>query len=178
MISAQASVRHPSLRRIMGQPSNVRRYAEREGVVQQCGDTAAIAPTTTPGVWRAFATIGLVVAITQIGFFLTSAALPLYLRDLGAPEGRIGLEVGSGNLAALFVMLALGPALNRRGPRPFITLGAALYLVAALAMIALPAEGPVTLFRVLQGTVPLSSCRAPPRSLPASCPTALRRPSG
>lgn len=119
--------------------------------MQQRGDTAAIVPTTPPGVWRAFATIGLVVAITQIGFFLTSAALPLYLRDLGAPEGRIGLEVGSGNLAALFVMLALGPALNRRGPRPFITLGAALYLVAALAMIALPAEGPVTLFRVLQG---------------------------
>ncbi len=123
----------------------------KRGSVRQGEDTAAIAPTTTPSVWRAFAFIGVVVAITQIGFFLTSAALPLYLRDLGAPEGRIGLEVGSGNLAALFIMLALGPALNRRGPRPFLALGAAIYFVAALAMFAVPTEGAVTLFRVLQG---------------------------
>src|SRR6185437_3160690 len=74
---------------------------------------------------RTFIVAGLVVALTQLGFFITSAALPLYLRDLGAAEGRIGLEVGAGNLAAVFVTFALGPALNRFGPRPFITLGAA-----------------------------------------------------
>jgi MFS family permease len=120
--------------------------------VRQQTDGTAIAPApTTAAVWRAFLLVGLVVAITQVGFFLTSAALPLYLRDLGAPDGRIGFEVGSGNLAALFVMLALGPALNRFGARPFLMIGAALYLIAALAMIAAPAELPVTLFRLLQG---------------------------
>ena len=80
------------------------------------GGKAAIAPAMPPDVWRSFALIGVVVAITQIGFFLTSAALPLYLRDLGAPAGRIGLEVGSGNLAALVVMLAPAPSL-RSAPR-------------------------------------------------------------
>src|SRR4051812_29188632 len=116
------------------------------------GSETTIAPAApASGIWRAFALVGGVVAITQVGFFLTSAALPLYLRDLGAPEGRIGFEVGSGNLAGVFVMLALGPALNRYGPRPFITLGGALYLFAALAMIAIPAELPVTLCRILQG---------------------------
>ncbi|MGI8856315.1 MAG: MFS transporter [Thermomicrobiales bacterium] len=100
---------------------------------------------------RTFIVAGLVVALTQLGFFITSAALPLYLRDLGAAEGRIGLEVGAGNLAAVFVTFMLGPALNRFGPRPFITMGAALYFIAALAMLAVPAEGPVTFLRILQG---------------------------
>lgn len=125
---------------------------EREGFVRQPGaETTVVQAEITAGVWRAFALVGVVVAITQIGFFLTSAALPLYLHDLGAPEGRIGFEVGAGNLAGLFVMLALGPALNHFGPRPFITFGAALYFIAALAMIALPAEIPVTICRILQG---------------------------
>ncbi len=100
---------------------------------------------------RTFIVAGLVVALTQLGFFITSAALPLYLRDLGAAEGRIGLEVGAGNLVAVFITFALGPALNRFGPRPFIILGGVLYLTAALAMLAIRAEVPVTLFRVLQG---------------------------
>lgn len=103
------------------------------------------------GAWHSFAVAGLAVVLTQVGFSLTLAALPLYLRDLGAARGRIGLEVGSGSLAAVLGMLALGPALNRRGPRPFLALGAALCLVAALAMLAVPTEGAVTLCRVLQG---------------------------
>lgn len=105
----------------------------------------------TAGERRTFVVAGLVVAITQLGFFITAAALPLYLRDLGAAEGRVGLEVGAGNLVGVFITFVLGPALNRFGPRPFITLGAALYFVAAIAMLAVRAEGPVTLFRVLQG---------------------------
>lgn len=112
------------------------------------------APTqigTTARDRRTFVVAGLVVAITQFGFYLTSATLPLYLRDLGAAEGRIGLEVGAGNLVGVCITFALGPALNRYGPRPFITLGAALYLAAALAMLTVRAEAPVTFFRVLQG---------------------------
>jgi len=103
------------------------------------------------GAWHTFAVAGLAVALTQVAFSLTFAALPLYLRDLGAARERIGLEVGSGSLAAVLVMLALGPALSRRGPRLFLALGAALYLATALAMLAVPAEGAVTFFRVLQG---------------------------
>ena len=121
-------------------------------MLQSGADIAARAAAPLSGQRRTFALAGLVVALAQLGFFLTSAALPLYLRDLGAPQGRIGLEVGAGNLAAVLVTFVLGPALDRRGARPFLALGAALYCIAALAMFLLPAEGSVTLFRVLQGT--------------------------
>src|SRR3954469_23547944 len=84
--------------------------------------------------WRVGVVAGAAVVFTQVGVSLTAAALPLYLLDLGASRGRIGLEVGAGSLAAVLGMLALGPALNRRGARPFLALGAALCLVSALAM--------------------------------------------
>jgi hypothetical protein len=44
--------------------------------------------------WRPFALVGAALTVTQLGFYLTSAALPLYLRDLGAAQSHIGLELG------------------------------------------------------------------------------------
>jgi MFS family permease len=119
-----------------------------EGEQSVAARTAVRAST---GARSVFAMAGLAVLLTQTGVSLTAAALPLYLRDLGAPSGRIGLEVGAGFLAGVLAMLALGPALNRRGPRPFLLLGGVLGLTSALAMLAVPSEGAVTGFRVLQG---------------------------
>jgi MFS family permease len=95
--------------------------------------------------------VGASLALTQIGFYLTAAALPLYLRDLGAAQGRIGLEVGLGNLAALIATIALGPAINRRGAQLFLRAGAVLYLAAAVGMLLVAHEGAVAAFRTLQG---------------------------
>lgn len=101
--------------------------------------------------WRTLSIVGIVLMVTQLGFFLTSAALPLYLHDLGAAESRIGLEVGLGNMTALLLTLVLGPAINRFGARVFLSLGASIYLVTSLAMLFVPHEAPVTFFRALQG---------------------------
>src|SRR5579884_1035748 len=101
--------------------------------------------------WRTFILVGVVLMVSQIGFYLTSAALPLYLHDLGAAQARIGLEVGVGNLTSLALTLVVGPFLNRYGSRLFLQIGAAAFLVAALGMLAFRDEWTVTAFRALQG---------------------------
>jgi MFS family permease len=101
--------------------------------------------------WSTFLLIGAVVVVSQLGYYLTAAALPLYLHDLGAAQGRIGTEVGLGNAASLLVTLALGPAINRYGARLFLRAGALFYLLAAVGMVAFEQEGPVTALRTLQG---------------------------
>lgn len=107
--------------------------------------------TLAPSRLGTFALVGVSLALTQMGYYLTTAALPLYLRDLGAAQSRIGPEVGLGFLAAVIVTLALGPAINRRGAQLFLRLGAILYLGAALGMLAAPQETAVTAFRTFQG---------------------------
>jgi MFS family permease len=89
--------------------------------------------------------------VTQLGYYLTASALPLYLRDLGAAQNRIGLEVGLGNFAGVLVTLALGPALNRYGARVFLRISAVLYVLAAAGMLIFREELPVAAFRTLQG---------------------------
>jgi len=101
--------------------------------------------------WRTFFVVGAVLIVTQLGFYLTAAALPLYLHDLGAAQDRIGLEVGLGNVTALMVTLVLGPALNRYGSRVFLIGGAGLYLVTGIGMLAIAHEAAVAGFRALQG---------------------------
>jgi len=43
--------------------------------------------------WLTFTLVGVVLAVTQMSYYLTAAALPLYLRDLGAAPSRIGLLI-------------------------------------------------------------------------------------
>ncbi len=103
------------------------------------------------GGWGAVLLLGSTLGVTQLSYYLTASALPLYLRDLGASAPRIGLEVGLGNIAGVVATLALGPALNRYGPRLFLGLSAFVYVVAACGMLFVHHEIPVTSFRVLQG---------------------------
>lgn len=101
--------------------------------------------------WRSLLLVGATLGITQLGYYLTASALPLYLRDLGAAQNRIGLEVGLGSIAGVLITLALGPALNRYGAHRFLRISAVLYLVAAAGMLVFHEELPVTAFRTLQG---------------------------
>ncbi|GAC1443447.1 MAG: hypothetical protein NVSMB52_01850 [Chloroflexota bacterium] len=109
-------------------------------------------PQAAPTVdWGRFVLVGSILGLTQLGFFLTAAALPLYLHDLGAPQGRIGLDIGLGNFAALAVTLVLGPAINRRGPETFLRVGGLLYVLTAVGMLLIGNELAVTIFRTFQG---------------------------
>jgi MFS family permease len=101
--------------------------------------------------WRSVVIVGFVLMLTQLGYYLTTAALPLYLRDLGTAQNRIGFEVGLGNMTAVVVTLLLGPALNRYGPRVFLSVGGVIYLVTALGMLAVAQVGTVAALRAAQG---------------------------
>jgi MFS family permease len=101
--------------------------------------------------WRVLLLVGATLGVTQLGYYLTASALPLYLRDVGAAQNRIGLEVGLGNIVGVVVTLALGPMLNRHGAHVFLRISALLYLLAAAGMLLFREELPVTAFRTLQG---------------------------
>ena len=103
------------------------------------------------GQWAGFVLLGLVCGIAQLSYYLPSAGLPLYLRDLGAAQSRIGFDVGLGSVATFAVTFALGPAINRYGAHRFVRFGGLLYLIAAVGMLAFPHELVVTAFRTLQG---------------------------
>ncbi|HEY8685734.1 MAG TPA: MFS transporter, partial [Chloroflexota bacterium] len=107
--------------------------------------------TTRGGEWRSLLLIGGILGVTQLGYYLTASALPLYLRDLGAAQDRIGFEVGLGNIVGVLIMLALGPALNRHGANLFLRSAALLYLLAAAGMLMFREELPVAALRGLQG---------------------------
>lgn len=113
-------------------------------------DEVSSRPTSRAS-WQAFVLVGVTLAVTQLAFYLTTAALPLYFRDIGAAQDRIGLEVGLGNLAGVVVTLLLGPAINRYGAERFFRLGAVCYVVSAAGMLLVPHEAAVTGFRVVQG---------------------------
>jgi len=111
----------------------------------------AATESTTDSDWRTFTLVGVALAVTQLEYYLAAAALPLYLRDLGAAPSRIGFEVGLGSIAGLALTFLVGPALNRYGADRFLRLGGLVYLVAAAGMLVLRHEVPVALFRALQG---------------------------
>jgi MFS family permease len=114
-------------------------------------DDQVLAPVASGRNWRALILVGGTLGVTQLGYYLTASALPLYLRDVGAAQNRIGLEVGLGNIAGVVVTLALGPMLNRYGAHVFLRLSAGLYLLAAAGMLLFREELAVTAFRTVQG---------------------------
>jgi MFS family permease len=93
----------------------------------------------------------LALAIAQVSVNLMTAALAIYLRALGAAPGRIGTEVTASSVVAVVCTLGTGPLINRWGAKRLLLAGVAGYLVAALGMLAVPAELSVTAFRALQG---------------------------
>jgi MFS family permease len=77
--------------------------------------------------------------------------LSLYLRSLGVPAARIGVEVGASSVLATVCTLGVGPVINRWGAKPLLQIGMGAYLLAALGLVAFPHEAAVTGFRALQG---------------------------
>src|SRR5215469_11129847 len=101
--------------------------------------------------WPGVAAVGTLVVIAQAGVYMIPVVLPLYLRRLGAAPVHIGFEVGASNLAAVAFTLFSGPLINRWGPPRLMLGGVVCYLLAALGMLLVPAEGMVVACRALQG---------------------------
>jgi MFS family permease len=101
--------------------------------------------------WALLIAVGLAIAIGQGSTTLIVAPLSLYLRALGAPADRIGLEVGASGVLATVCTLGVGPLINRWGPKPLLLMGMGAYLLAAVGMFAIPSEAAATCFRALQG---------------------------
>jgi MFS family permease len=113
-------------------------------------DTVAVATGAAPS-WRGVAAVGMLLVVAQAGVYLIPSALPLYLRHLGAAPAHIGVEVGASNLAVVAFTLLAGPLINRWGPSRLMFGGVVCYLLAALGMLLIPAEGSVAACRALQG---------------------------
>jgi MFS family permease len=67
-----------------------------------------------------------------LSFYLLLPTLPLYARDLGIPESRIGLIIGFFALSSMIVKPVAGWAADRYGRRPLMLVGAALFLASSL----------------------------------------------
>jgi MFS family permease len=124
------------------------------------GEEAVLAPPETASggeailasaSWGRFAAVAVALLFGQGSFYLMAAALPLYLRHLGAATARIGAEVGVSSLVATAGTLLIGPFINRWGPKRLLLAGMLCYLGAALGLLVLPTESAATACRALQG---------------------------
>jgi MFS family permease len=148
-----------------------------EGTLPPASPPSSSSPTASVASWGAFALIGFSIAIGQGSTALVTAALSLYLRQLGAPTDRIGLEVTMTGVVVTICTIAVGPFIGRIGAKRLLLTGMAAYLVAALGMLLFPSEAAVALFRALQGVgaglaLP-SALTLAPRIIPARQGTAL-----
>lgn len=78
----------------------------------------------------------LILLFGSVGAFFLSISmliptLPLYLESLGAGPVRVGVVIGIFSIGVLVVRPAVGKAVDERGRRPVLILGAALALVAS-----------------------------------------------
>ena len=71
-------------------------------------------------------------------FFFTSWMvfyyLPLYLNDLGLPDGRAGLLIGTFSLTTLFLVAFFGVLSDRFSPRKLLQLGISLFFVCLFGL--------------------------------------------
>lgn len=107
----------------------------------------------TPTLWTSnFLLITLGNAFFFCSLFFQTAALPLYLNQLGAGEFQIGLVIGLGSGVAIAARLFAGTAVDRLGQRKrFLLFGTLLFAIASLLMIPAAQVGHFFVLRFLQG---------------------------
>jgi PPP family 3-phenylpropionic acid transporter len=92
-------------------------------------------------------------SVLLIGFCNTAthAFLSLYLQDLGADDGQIGLAISVGSLSELPVMAFAPLVLRRWGARPLMVLAGALYAVRIVLLALAPSFGWALAAQLLHG---------------------------
>jgi MFS family permease len=98
-------------------------------------------------VWR----LGASSFLAQSAFTIYGATLPLYFAALGFEPWLIGLLIGAAGIAQLFGALAVGPGIDRFGPRVVLLGGAACHVVASLGYAAFTAVPMLSVLRLVQG---------------------------
>jgi MFS family permease len=100
---------------------------------------------------RHFALATLANSVFFLGMTI-SFVLPVQLEGLGASRAEIGHIIGSFGLTSLVAIPATGALADRFGRRPFMLLGALLFMLVALAFSTLERLGPpFYLLRLVQG---------------------------
>jgi MFS family permease len=122
------------------------------------------------------------VGLTQVGFHLFIASLPLALLDAGRPDAAIGAVMGVAALTQVAAAFVAGGLIDRFGPRLVLLGGAAAFLLASGLLVTglAAADGPVAALvvaRVMQG-IGLAACMPAALSLvPGMVPTARLAPA-
>lgn len=97
------------------------------------------------------------ILIMLINFFLFCsfqmypAALPPYVKGLGAPDHLLGWLTGIATIATLLMRAVAGVALDRLGRKIFFLLGMFVMLLACLGLYLLPLVGAVLALRFIHG---------------------------
>ena len=99
---------------------------------------------TLSALWRA-------IFLVSFPFGILGFLLPVYGRELGATALEVGVFFSAFAIVPIFVRPLLGRALDRWGRRPFLLIGLAGYLAAALAFGSATTVATLTAARFVQG---------------------------
>lgn len=112
---------------------------------------ALLSPTRPRLLTPPFVLAALVNLLQGLSFFMF-IHLPRFLTDLGADEVAIGLIVAATAVASILIRPGVGNAMDRRGRRPAILVGAALNMIAVPLYFTVSAVGPwLVAVRILHG---------------------------
>ncbi len=100
---------------------------------------------------KIFATLFMAIFVTAMGAGFVAPLLPVYAHDLGAGGFQIGLIFGAFSITRTLFVSYFGKLSDRRGRKPFITLGLFLYFLVSLFYAASKSVEALILLRLGQG---------------------------
>jgi MFS family permease len=98
-----------------------------------------------------FVFICLAAAFFYLSFYLILPVMPLYVQGLGGTPTQIGLLIGYFAAMAMVLRLPAGWLIDRRGSRPILWIGMAIFLLAPLGYTLVDAVGPILWLRLVHG---------------------------
>ncbi len=127
-------------------------YAIKEPITQLVGkifrNGSRIIPSDQKGV---FLTLFFAIFSTVTGVGIVVPLLPIYAHDLGAAGFYVALIFASFSLSRIFLMPLFGRLSDRRGRKPFILCGLAIYSLVSIAFVFSTRVEGLILIRFVQG---------------------------
>ena len=101
--------------------------------------------------WAIFTTLFIAIFASMLGQGLVVPLLPVYAREMGAAGLAIGFIFGAFSLSRTAFLPVFGALSDRKGRKPFLTIGLCAYALAALAFMGAQNVESLLLIRFLQG---------------------------